>query len=278
MVARALIERGENPAQVRIERHKLNAMVALAEAQTCRREALLRYFGEAPEGECGNCDVCLDPPDCYDATGDAQRALSCVYRLRESFGVGHVVDVLRGADSARIRERGHDRLSTYGIGAHLTANAWSTLLRQLIHRGYLEQDVGHHSVLRLTPASWPILRGEGRLSLARPRRETFRDGGSFPRRSATGSVGSSSEGLAVADAELFERLRTLRRSLADAQSVPAYVVFSDATLWDMVARRPRDDSELLVVTGVGERKLQRYGAAFLEVLSAGCGEGGPAAG
>jgi ATP-dependent DNA helicase RecQ len=252
MVARSLIERGENLAQVRIERHKLNAMVALAEAQTCRRQALLRYFGESPEGECGNCDVCLDPPDCYDATDDARKALSCVYRLREGFGVRHVIDVLRGADNARIRERRHDRLSTYGIGAHLTADAWSTLLRQLIHLGYLRQDMSHYAVLRLTPEAWPILRGEEHLSLARPRRETLRDGGSPSRKSASG--------------------------LADAQGVPAYVVFSDATLRDMAQRRPRDESELLAVNGVGERKLERYGPAFLEVLSGARGEVGPDAG
>jgi ATP-dependent DNA helicase RecQ len=299
MVARALIEGGSargrggsggggpgwardrdadqprDPEQVRVELHKLNAMVALAEARTCRRRALLGYLGESLMADCGNCDVCLDPPDCYDATEDARMALSCVYRVGQRFGVAHVIDVLKGADTVRIRELGHERLSTYGIGAHLGRDAWTSLLRQLIHRGYLEQDIARYSVLTLTPAARAVLRGEEQVVLARPRFETFGVSGAKKERkrgSAVGRAEGRTAASGAADAsdpvatELFERLRTLRRRLADEQNVPAYVVFSDATLWDMVARRPQTEADLLEVSGVGETKRERYGAAFLEAL------------
>ena len=168
-VARSLIERGGNPEQVRIELHKLNAMVGFAEATSCRRQVLLGYLGEPVGGDCGNCDVCLDPPETYDATEHARMALSCVYRLRQGFGIGHVIDVLRGSGGEKVLARGHDALSTYGIGAALSRDAWQQLIRQLIHRGYLEQDIARYSVLRLTPAALPLLRGGETLVLSRPR-------------------------------------------------------------------------------------------------------------
>ncbi len=168
-VARSLIERGGNPEQVRIELHKLNAMVGFAEATTCRRQVLLGYLGEPTAGDCGNCDVCLDPPETYDATEHARMALSCVYRLRQGFGIGHVIDVLRGSGGDKVLARGHDALSTYGIGAALSRDAWQQLIRQLIHRGYLEQDIARYSVLRLTPTALPLLRGDETLVLSRPR-------------------------------------------------------------------------------------------------------------
>ena len=167
-VARSLIERGGNFRQVRIELHKLNAMVGFAEATTCRRRVLLGYLGEPLDHDCGNCDVCLDPPATYDATEHARMALSCVYRLHQSYGIGYVVDVLRGSGSEKIFERGHDQLSTYGIGAEQSKDAWQQLIRQLIHRGYLEQDIARYSVLRLTPAAAPLLRGAETLVLSQP--------------------------------------------------------------------------------------------------------------
>lgn len=271
------LERPRDPEQVRVELHKLNAMVGLAEARTCRRQALLGYFGEIYTGDCGNCDVCLDPPDCYDATEDVRMALSCVYRVGQRFGMAHIIDVLRGADTARIRDLGHERLSTYGIGAHLGRDAWTSLFRQMIHRGYVVQDIAGYSVLKLTAAAAPILRGEEQLMLARPRFETFGVGAAKEGRTRssdatrTGAHGAAPAGLDAQSADaaeqgLFEQLRTLRRRLADEQNVAAYIVFSDATLWDMVARRPQTETELLEVSGVGETKRERYGAAFLEAL------------
>jgi ATP-dependent DNA helicase RecQ len=258
VTARRLVEGGSDPDQVRVELHKLNAMVAFAESLGCRRRALLGYFGEALERECGNCDVCLDPPERYDGTEHAQKVLSCVYRVGQRFGARHVVDVLRGADLARVRELGHNRLTTFGIGKDLPSDGWMSVIRQLVHLGYLRQDIANYSVLKLTPAAKPVLRGERRVELAVPREGRRPGGARRPRQTA--------DGLAV-DEALFERLRALRKRLADAQGVPAYVVFSDATLAAMAALRPKTREELRRVSGVGETKLTRYGAAFLAVLT-----------
>ena len=262
VTARTLVERGENADQVRIETHKLDAMVAFAEALTCRRRVLLGYFGEPLEDDCGNCDVCLDPPELYDGTVDAQQALSAVYRLGQRFGIGYVIDVLKGADSQRIRDLGHDELSVFGIGAEHSRDEWSSILRQLIHRGYLVQDIAAYSVLKLTETARPVLRGEVPVQLAKPR---VRVKAAKPKRQR------SSFGTGVPadyDEELFERLRELRRRLAAEQGVPAYVVFGDRSLADMAARRPATLDEMLAVHGVGSAKLERYGEVFLAEISA----------
>jgi len=201
VTARALVERGANEARQRIEVHKLNAMVALAESLTCRRRVLLGYFGERLAEDCGNCDVCLEPPERFDATEDARKALSCVYRLDQGYGIKYVIDVLRGTRNERILAAGHDRLSTFGIGAHHGMQEWASLLRQLIHRGYLEQDIARYSVLRLTPAARPLLRGEEKLELARPRIKAAAKR-KPPRVTASGGP---------YDESLFDALRELRK-------------------------------------------------------------------
>jgi len=283
-VARSLIERGGNPKQVRIELHKLNAMVGFAEATTCRRRVLLGYLGEQLEGGCGNCDVCLEPPDTYDATDDARKALSCVYRLRQGYGIGYVIDVLRGSGGEKVFARGHDRLSTYGIGAEHGKEAWQQLIRQLIHRGYLEQDIARYSVLRLTAAALPLLRGDETLVLSRPRVKPPREPRVRTRRRATPAAnppdwftggpperwraGTTNADEPEPDAELLERLKELRRRLAAKRRVPAYVVFNDATLVEMAALKPATPDELLQINGVGRVKLERYGDAFLGEIAA----------
>jgi ATP-dependent DNA helicase RecQ len=254
-IARGLIENGSNEEQKRIELHKLNAMVGFAEAVTCRRRVLLGYFGAALDHDCGNCDICLDPPERHDTTVEAQKALSCVYRVGQRFGMGHVIDVLRGADNQRIRSLGHDRLSTYGIGRDLSADLWGSIIRQLVHLGYLEQDLAAYSVLKLTASARSLLRGEERLVLARPRHRT-----SPAKKDARIKVERSR------DEELFQELRALRKRLADEVGVPPFVVFSDATLTEMAAARPVDAEGLLSVSGVGVHKLGRYGEEFLAVL------------
>jgi ATP-dependent DNA helicase RecQ len=281
---RALIDMGENEQRVAVEQHKLGALVGFAQELTCRRRALLGYLGEAMESDCGNCDVCLDPPELYDATEDAQKALSCVFRLRERFGVGQVVDVLKGSKNQRITDLGHDRLSTYGIGDHLSAEAWRSLLRQLVHLGYLRQDMGEYPVLKLTPAAGPLLRGETELRLARPRLKVA----GAPVAKATGAAkrsrskaksfaglgtgeqgaraGAEGSGVGAADDALFEELRALRRQIADREHVPAYVIFHDATLREMAETRPTTLEALLEVNGVGEKKLEKYGEEFLRAL------------
>ncbi len=270
VVARVLLEQGGNPEQVRVEVHKLNAMVGLAEALSCRRRALLQYFGETRDSDCGNCDICLDPPDTYDATEDAQKALSSVYRVGQRFGIAYVIDVLRGADTERIRRFGHDRLSTYGVGAHLGKDAWTSLFRQLIHRGYLYQDIEAYSALKLASAARPLLAGKERLELARPRfstpGEAKKPAGRRRRAGSADAPAALFDGSVEPDGPLYETLRALRRTLAEQAKVPAYVVFSDASLREMAILRPQTDDELLAVNGVGAVKLERYGAAFLEVL------------
>jgi len=255
-LARGLIEAGGNPEQVRIETHKLNAMVGFAEARSCRRRVLLGYFGERLEEDCGNCDICLDPPETYDATEDARKALSCVYRVGQRFGAGHVADVLRGAENDRIRRLGHDRLSTFGLMAATSREAVLALLRQLVHLGYLEQDLANYSVLRLTPRAKPLLAGREELILARPRIK--------PRPAK--KTKAARAGAPDYDEALFEKLRRLRKRLADEAGVPPYVIFGDATLAEMAADLPADRDALLGVSGVGKHKLERYGDAFLGII------------
>ncbi len=259
VMARRLVEGTDNPEQRRIESHKLQAMIALAESLTCRRRVLLGYFGEELADDCGNCDICLNPPETFDASVEAQKVLSCVYRVGERFGIKHVVDVLRGADTDRIRKLGHDRLSTYGIGTEMGDDEWASITRQLIHRGLLIQDIANYSVLKLTPKARPVLRGEERIELARPRLKAT----PVKRR----KIPKAAQGLAAADADLFEALRALRKELADEHGVPPYVIFGDATLIQMSAEKPSNDEQLLEITGVGEKKLERYGAVFLKAIA-----------
>jgi len=263
VTARGFIDAIGNEEQRRIESHKLQAMIAYAEALSCRRRALLGYFGEALAEPCGRCDVCENPPETYDATVDAQKALSAVYRLRERFGVGYVVDVLRGSSSERILANGHETLSVYGIGAEHSKDAWAAIIRQLIHRGYVRVDVAEYSTLKLLPAAGPVLRGDEHVVLARPPapRPAAEKAPKLPRSAAT--ILETDEQV-----ELFERLRELRRGIAAEQSVPAYVVFADAALADMARRAPSTPDEFLAVSGVGAAKLERYGEAFLDAINA----------
>jgi ATP-dependent DNA helicase RecQ len=260
VTARRLIDSSGNPEQQRIELHKLNAMVALAEAVTCRRRVLLGYFGEPLEKDCGNCDVCTDPPERFDATVDAQKALSCVYRLDQRFGIKHVVDVLRGADTDRIRTLGHAGLSTYGIGSDRSEQEWISILRQLIHHGYLEQDIANYSVLKLTAAARPLLKSEIRLELAKPRVKVASKKSRRPRSDIHGPY----------DEELFDELRRLRKELADAEGKPPYIVFGDATLVQMAREKPLSEEDLLGITGVGQSKLAKYGGDFLAAIAEYC--------
>ena len=271
VTGRMLIERGSNPEQIRVELHKLQAMTGFAEATTCRRRVLLGYFGERLDEDCGNCDVCLDPPELFDATIDAQKALSAVYRTGERFGIGHVIDVLRGNTSEKISQWDHDQLSVYGIGKELSRDEWTSVIRQLIHLGYLRQDIAAYSALKLEPSAGELLRGQIDVRLAKPRAKpatpepepgTKRS----KRRRAVFGTGVDPDGLPI-DEELFERLRELRRTIAAEQSKPAYTVFADRSLAEMAARRPTTREELLGCHGVGAAKLERYGDAFLAAIA-----------
>jgi ATP-dependent DNA helicase RecQ len=255
--SRALILQGGNDDQNGLELRKLDAMVGLAEALTCRRRVLLGYFGETLEQDCGNCDVCLTPPERYDATTDAQMVLSAVYRLGRPYGVSYVIDILRGAETERVLRLRHDALPTHGVGAGHSKDYWTSVIRQLIHGGYLFQDVADYSVLRLTERAAPVLRGDERVELARP----------VERTRAAKKPAKRGAAAECTDPDLFETLRELRRSLAAEQGVPAYVVFHDATLLAMADARPADLEAMATVSGVGETKLERYGEAFLAAIA-----------
>ncbi|MFC3913542.1 ATP-dependent DNA helicase RecQ [Pseudaeromonas sharmana] len=263
---RRMLDSGEqnNPDQLRIEQFKLNLMAAFAEAQTCRRQVLLNYFGEYQSEPCGNCDICLDPPRTYDGSEDARKALSCVYRVGQRFGIGYVIEVLRGAQNQRVREQGHDKLSTFGIGKDRSHEHWLSVFRQLIHMGLLTQNITRHLTLQLTEAARPVLRGEQALQLAVPRLEVI---SSRKGRSREREVGGDY------DTALFRALRKLRKQIAEEDEVPPYVVFNDASLVEMARHQPCDEDELLEINGVGHRKLERYGEQFLDCIREHCRSG-----
>ena len=242
----------------RIERARLDALLGWCEITECRRRALLQYFGDDLPEDCGNCDICLDPPRTWDGTTEARKLLSCVYRTGQYFGAGHVIDVLRGKDTEKIRARRHDRLSTYGIGKDLADVQWRSVVRQLLVQGYLRADPERYGALSLTPASRPLLRGEERILL----RED-----PSPRRPAKVARKEDYD-PGPNDRPLWEALRTCRQELAAEADVPPYVVFHDATLREMVRVKPASAEALLALHGVGEAKLERYGAAFLGVVAA----------
>jgi ATP-dependent DNA helicase RecQ len=255
MVARSLVENTPNHERRRIESHKLNSMVSFAEAQSCRRRILLQYFGEQMPEDCGNCDNCLNPPESIDVTEDARKALSCVYRVQQRFGIGHLIDILRGSENERILNLGHNQLSTYGIGSDKSKDYWASIYRSLIHRGLLHQDLGDYSTLKLTKECWPLMKGEEAFFMATPRIK------------ATESQKTKKK-KAIDDIEynqnLFDHLRQLRKELAAAAKVPPYVVFSDKSLAEMAAVLPETEEQMLQIHGVGDKKFQKYGELFLE--------------
>jgi ATP-dependent DNA helicase RecQ len=254
---RALLEKNENEEQLRIELHKLNTMVAFAEAQTCRRQVLLNYFGEYSQKACGNCDVCLDPPKRFDATEDAQKILSCVYRTGQYFGMGYVVEVLRGSQTARVKSLGHDNLSTFAIGNDKPAEHWLSILRQLVHCGLLMQNLTRGSALQLTIAARPILKAEQTLYLAVPRLKMVK----------TKTKGRASLTADITNTKLFAKLRQLRKQIADREDLPPYIIFSDVSLSEMSEIMPTTDAQFLNISGVGKIKLNKYGVEFLRVIS-----------
>ena len=254
---RRLLDNIENPQQLQVEQYKLNVMAAFAEAQTCRRQVLLNYFGEYNDKPCGNCDICLDPPKSYDGTEDAQKALSCVWRVGQNFGVGYVVEVLRGSLNQRIKDHGHDKLSTYGIGKDQSHEYWMSVIRQLIHKGLLTQNITRNLVLQLTEAARPVLRGEVKLELAVPRLQPI----SSRKEKRNGLLDNANY-----DKRLFKELRGLRKQIAEDEEVPPYVVFNDATLVEMAQLMPMTEDEMLAINGVGHRKLERFGEAFMDLI------------
>ncbi len=250
-LVRRLIENVENIDQRRVEVHKLNSMVAFSEALTCRRRVLLGYFGEPLDEPCGNCDICLDPPETYDATEFAEAALQCVREINGDFGMGYIVDVLRGSKNARILEHKHDKLKSHGSGADINADEWTSILRQLVHHGYFVQDVSRRAAMLATKKAERIGNGTP-IMLAKYQpgiRRHFKRLG-MPR-----------------DEALFKKLVKLREDIADREDVPPHVVFSDVTLTEMSQRKPVSEESMRTISGVGQHKLEEYGEAFIALIN-----------
>ena len=245
----------------RVERQKLDAMLGLCEVTRCRRQVLLRYFGDELEQPCGNCDTCLNPPETWDGTVAVQKALSCVFRTGQRFGVTYLIDVLRGSENERILQFGHQQVSTYGIGTELSANEWKSVFRQLVANGYLRADPDGYGALQLTEECRPLLKGEHTVELRKDpvvRKSTGR---------SSGTRSGSAIRDQITDPAGWDALRACRKALADKQGVPPYVIFHDTTLFDMLERKPGTLDELAEVSGVGAAKLEKYGAIFLETIA-----------
>ncbi|MGE0623721.1 MAG: DNA helicase RecQ [Pseudomonadales bacterium] len=255
----------------RAEQQRLSAMLGLCEVTTCRRQALLRYFGEHLHQPCGNCDNCLAPVDTWDGTEAAQMALSATYRTGQRFGVNHLIDVLRGEETDKVRQFGHERLPTFGVGATHDAADWRSVFRQLVAGGYLSVALDRFGALCLTPLCRPILKGEACIRFRRDTRKPVakarRPAAAAPPEAGAPPGEGAPQGAGVEDPVLWEALRTCRRELAAAEGVPPYVIFHDRTLKEMCALRPADLAALATVSGVGERKLEKYGNRFLAVIN-----------
>lgn len=250
--------------QKRIERHKLDSLLGWCEITECRRHALLAYFSDEQSGNCSNCDVCLSPPKTWDATVAAQKLLSCIYRSAQRFGAGHVIDVLIGKSTPKVKQHCHEELSTFGIGRDFSEQKWRSVIRQLMVQGFIKADVEQFGALHLTEKSRPLLRGEITLFL----REDLPEPQLQTSRRASQRKTGLGEDVSNDDRVLWDALRACRKELADEHDVPPYVIFHDATLMEMMQYRPTTVSEMLNITGIGQAKLERYGDKFLEVICA----------
>ena len=256
---RQQIDEGLAPAERRAADHgRLNALLGLAEALQCRRQNLLKYFGEDPT-PCGHCDLCDKPAETFDATTPVRMALSAALRTEEWFGAGHLIDIVMGAKTDKIAQRGHDSLPTYGVGKEYSKGQWQAIFRQMMGHDLMRPDPDRHGALRMTDAALPILRGEASITL---RRDTIR--------AARNAGPKVRQMVSEENAPLLSALKAKRRALAEAQNVPAYVVFNDKTLIEMAETRPQTLDDMARVGGIGAKKLESYGNAFLEVIA---GEG-----
>jgi len=247
------ISEGDNPQRVNVEMQRFAAMSAFIDAQTCRRQVVLNYFAEYTQQGCGNCDICLDPPSQFDATEPAQKVLSCVFRIKQQGDINHVIDVLRGENTDKVLNQAHDKVSTFGIGSGKTPGYWYAIIGQLIHLGYLQQDIEQQSALCLTEASRSVLKATEPLMLASPRLQKA-------------SYWQSKNQQKPYDRALFTKLRELRKSIADGEDIAPFIVFNDATLSELARAQPITATQMLAISGIGDVKLSRYGQAFMQVI------------
>ena len=268
---------GQKPdeQEQRIARQQLQQVVAYCESSVCRRKVLLAYFGETLEDECGNCDTCARPTVLEDRTKDAIRLLFCIAKTQQRFGMKHVIDVLRGAQTQKIRASGHDQLPIYGYGRELSADEWLHIGRSLIHQGLLDETSDGYTIPRLNALSWEIIRKQRAVEIAAPVKPVSSRSNRSGRQA---SFVSGSDEPAVPDApgteELFQHLRKLRKQIADEQGVPPYVVFPDSSLWEMAQQRPQTKSQFENISGVGARKLEAFYYTFTNEICAYCEEHG----
>ena len=244
----------------RAERHKLDAMLGLCEVTSCRRKVLLSYFADEAPNQCGNCDNCQLPPVTWDATEAAQKVLSCIYRTGQRFGVVHVMDVLQGKENEKVLQHSHQELSTFGIGSDIHEAQWRSVIRQLVVRGFLRVDLEGYSALQLTDLCRPVLKGEQLLHL---RKDEIK----APATKKGSAKSYKKTQIPPEDQELWDELRECRKYLAEEHNVPPYLIFHDATLKEMLDIMPMSGPELLNITGVGDSKLEKYGADFIEIIS-----------
>jgi len=259
---RQMLDSGDAPEERKqVERKKLDALLGFCESTGCRHQTILRYFGEQHDGNCNQCDNCLEPVDTWNATQAAQMALSCVYRTGQRFGVVHLIDVLLGKNNARVEQFQHQQLSTFGIGKALSQQQWSSVFRQLVSGGYLETDIEAYGGIKLTEASRPVLRNETEVWLRR-------DEDTSKRKSSKAERGARvKEGYAEAnDDPLWHAIKAKRTELAKDQGVPPYVIFHDSTLLEILNQKPGSLTEMGNISGIGQAKLARYGDDFLQVL------------
>ena len=238
----------------KVARFKLDAMLSLCESPNCRRQILLQYFGEESSEYCGNCDSCLEPGETWDATVDAQKVLSTIFRTGQVFGANHIIDVIRGSKGQKISDRGHDKLSVFGIGQEATKQHWNSVIRQLLHLGFIYIKDFEYRSLALSQKSLELLKGKSSLSLRKKK-------GKISKKAKRESQEVGHERV-----DLFEELRKLRRELAEEKSVPPYVIFADKSLHDMCLLMPRNNEEFLMVNGVGKSKQEKYGEIFLKKI------------
>lgn len=260
---RQMVDSGEaSEDRKRVERQKLNALLGYCESTTCRHQTILRYFGEVHAGSCGHCDNCLEPVETWNATQEVQKALSCVYRTGQRFGVTHLIDVLLGKVTSRVKQYFHEQVSTFGIGAELNQAQWNSIYRQLVAGGYLNADIELHGGLKLVDSvALPVLRGEQAVWL---RKETAYSKSKTTKSGAR--KGSTHPFSNIADEKLWEALKAQRTELAREQGVPPYVIFHDSTLLEMVKSAPTTLDQFSHISGVGQAKLERYGKHFIEVI------------
>ena len=257
---RHMVDSGEaTEDRKRVERQKLNALLGFCESTGCRHQGILRYFGESHLGNCGQCDNCIEPIQTWDATEDVQKAISCVYRTGQRFGVTHLIDVLLGKKTSKVEEFAHDTLSTFGIGRDLSAPQWNSLFRQLVAAGYLEIDFQSYGALKIAEIARPILRGQEKIFL---RKDVISKTKSMTKSNTSMKSGN----VLSADQDLWDALRNKRLEIARSQGVPPYVIFHDSTLQELLKIRPKTLKDFSQISGVGKAKLERYGLDFLQII------------